>query len=401
MFTPAGSHKVSVVVMNTTVNSTAPAVSLQPGIAEQISTRVAFFIAGFAVGAWAPLVPYAKSRMGLEEGTLGLLLLCLGAGSLLTMPITGILANRFGCRVVITLASLFVCASLPLLATVSSSMALALALFLFGASVGTVDVAVNIQAVVVEKASDRALMSGFHGLYSLGGIVGAAGVSWLLTLGISPLVSTLAVGVIVIILLVGFAKNLLGTVHENQGPLFAMPRGKIAFIGALCFIVFLAEGSMLDWGALFLTSQRGVSPAHAGLGYAAFATAMTLGRLTGDRIVARLGDTRVILFGGLCAAAGFLLAVLVPSAITSILGFTLIGLGASNIVPVLYTAAGKQTIMPVGLAISSITTIGYAGILAGPAFIGFIARLSSLQVTFAMVAALLVVVAASAKPVTR
>jgi predicted MFS family arabinose efflux permease len=381
-----------------------PQVELAPqqlGIPEQIATRIIFFIIGLAVGAWAPLVPYAKERLNMEEGGLGLLLLCLGAGSLVMMPFTGMLAGRFGCRVVITVASLFTCASLPFLATASHPISLGLALFVFGAAVGSADVAVNIQAVAVEKASGRALMSGFHGLYSLGGILGAAGTTGLLTLQLTPLLATFCVVGLVLALLAAFAKNLLGYASQNKEPLFVMPRGKIIFIGLLCFIVFLAEGSVLDWSALFLSSRRGMSPTQAGLGYAAFATAMTLGRLTGDRIVVALGDVKVILFGGLCAAAGFLLAVLTVSPITSLIGFILVGLGASNIVPVLFTAAGKQTSMPAGLAISSITTIGYAGILAGPAFIGFIARLSSLEVTFAMVAVLLLIVAASAKPVTR
>jgi predicted MFS family arabinose efflux permease len=347
------------------------------------------------------MVPYAKARMGLEEGALGLLLLCLGVGSILTMPVTGFLAGRFGCRAVLCVSSLLIAVALPLLAVASNPLSLALALFLFGASVGSVDVAVNIQAIIVEKASGRSMMSGFHGLFSLGGIIGAGGVSGLLTLGFTPLLATLLVDALIIFLIALFAKNMLDYGSESRDPLFVLPRGRVLLIGCLCFIVFLAEGSMLDWSAIFLSSRRGLAPAQAGLGYAAFAIAMTLGRLTGDRIVHALGNRKILLFGGLCAASGFLLTVLAPWPLTSLLGFTLVGLGASNVVPVLFTAAGNQKQMPVSLAIAAITTIGYAGILVGPALIGLLARLSNLETAFALVAMMLLTVAASAKAVTR
>ncbi|MBW8807822.1 MAG: MFS transporter, partial [Lysobacter sp.] len=142
------------------------------GAVERLSTRIAFFIAGLAMAAWAPLVPYAKARTGVDDGTLGLLLLALGAGSLVTMPLTGAIAGRYGCRRVILLASAVVCASLPLLAHFSDVPSMALTLFVFGAAIGSIDVAINIQAVIVEKASGRALMSGFHGFFSVGGIAG-------------------------------------------------------------------------------------------------------------------------------------------------------------------------------------------------------------------------------------
>lgn len=368
------------------MTATYPTERAVPGLSQQVSTRIAFFIAGFAVSSWAPLVPFAKDRANLDEGVLGLLLLSLGLGSLLTMPITGLLAGRFGCRVVIMLASLVICLTLPLLAVLSSLPALAVALFFFGAGVGTVDVAVNIQAVIVEKASGRSMMSGFHGLYSVGGIVGAAGVTALLSFGMSPLAATAVSVGIILLLLAGFARHLLPYGSESHDPLFVVPRGKVMFIGALCFIMFLAEGAMLDWSALFLTQLRGLDPARAGLGYAAFAIAMTIGRLNGDRIVQALGASQVLILGGIGAAAGLGLGVAVPSVPVTLLGFTLVGLGASNIVPVLFSAAGRQHSMPANLAIAAITTIGYAGILCGPAGIGFVAKVSSLPLALGLVA---------------
>ena len=368
-----------------------------PGRLEQMSTRIAFFIAGIGIAAWAPLVPYAKARAGLDEGTLGVLLLSLGVGSILAMPIAGALASRFGCRRVLSGGTLLICLALPLLATVSTVPLLIASLFLFGAGLGTVDSTVNLQAVIVERASGKTMMSGFHGLFSLGGIVGAAGVSALLGLGMSPLGAMAVVIVFVLVSLLKAAPHWLPYGSDSSGPAFAMPHGVVLFIGCLCFIVFLAEGAVLDWSAVFLTAERHVDSAYAGLGYAAFALTMTAGRLTGDAIVHKVGAKRVIVLGGLTAAAGLLLATLAPAWQAALIGYALVGAGCSNIVPVLYTAVGKQKVMPENIAVPAITTLGYAGILAGPAMIGFIAHGSSLSVAFGLIALLLLAVAASGK----
>ncbi|MFK7667828.1 MFS transporter [Pseudomonas lundensis] len=370
---------------------------LVPGRLEQKSTRLAFFIAGFGVAAWAPLVPYAKARAGLDEATLGLLLLCLGAGSILAMPIAGMLASRYGCRKVTIAGTLLICLALPLLATASTVALLIATLFVFGAGLGVVDSTVNLQAVIVERASGRNMMSGFHGLFSVGGIAGAAGVSALLALGLTPL---WAIAVVIVLLLAALAKaapHLLPYGSESSGPAFAIPHGVVLFIGVLCFIVFLAEGAMLDWSAVFLSAEKHIEDAYAGLGYAAFAVTMTAGRLLGDTLVRRLGPTRVIVLGGSLAALGLALATLAPGWEVALLGYALVGAGCSNIVPVLYSAVGKQTVMPEHIAVPAITTLGYAGILAGPAAIGFVAHASSLSAAFLIIAALLVAVAISGR----
>lgn len=369
----------------------------KPGRLEQQSTRIAFFIAGFGLAAWAPLVPYAKARAGLDEATLGLLLLCLGTGSILAMPMAGLLATRFGCRKVLIGGTLLICLALPLLASVTSIGLLIATLFVFGAGLGVVDSTVNLQAVIVERASARTMMSGFHGLFSVGAIAGAAGVSALLALGLSPLQ---AIGIVVVVLLAALLKaaaHLLPYGSKSSGPAFAIPHGVVLFIGLLCFIVFLAEGAMLDWSAVYLTTDKHIVEAYAGLGYAAFALTMTIGRLLGDTIVRRLGPTNVIVLGGLFAACGMALATLAPNWHIALLGYALVGVGCSNIVPVLYTAVGKQTVMPENIAVPAITTLGYAGILAGPAAIGFIADVSSLSSAFLLVAASLVAVAVSGR----
>ena len=378
----------------TAINTQTPVV---PGRLEQMSTRIAFFIAGFGIAAWAPLVPYAKARAGLDEATLGLLLLCLGAGSILAMPISGILATRYGCRRVFSAGTVLICLALPLLATVSSVPLLIATLFLFGAGLGAVDSTVNLQAVIVERASGRTMMSGFHGLFSVGGIAGAAGVSALLALGLTPLWAIAVVIVLILAALIKAAPHLLPYGSESSGPAFAVPHGVVLFIGLLCFVVFLAEGAMLDWSAVFLTADKQIDEAYAGLGYAAFALTMTAGRLLGDTIVSHLGARRVIIVGGLLAAAGLILATLAASWQVALVGYGLVGMGCSNIVPVLYTAVGKQTLMPASIAVPAITTLGYAGILAGPAAIGFIAHASSLSTAFLLIATLLVAVAISGR----
>lgn len=354
----------------------------------QWATRSSFLIAGSAMAAWAPLVPVAKARIGVDDGTLGLLLLCLGLGSIVTMPMVGILASRFGCRAVIVASTLALALVLPMLAVADTLPGMAISLALFGASVGAVDVAINIQAVMVEKDSGRNMMSGFHGLFSVGGIVGAGGMSLLLGAGVSPLTATLMFSALLLGLLAQSFRGLLpyGNQETGDAPLFTIPRGIVAFIGLLCFLVFLGEGAVLDWSALFLIGAHLVDPTQAGFGYTMFAIAMTVGRLTGDWIVKTLGGMKVVVGGGTLAALGFLLTVLAPNQPLAFAGFLLVGLGASNIVPVLFTAAGKQTQMPPSHAIAAITTMGYAGILMGPAAIGFVAHHYSLGVAFVLVA---------------
>ena len=365
---------------------------------QRISTRLAFLAAGVAMSGWAPLVPFAQARTGVAEGQLGLLLLCLGVGSLLAMPLTGVLASRFGCRIVILASGAGCCLVFPFLAIAPTIQTMALVLFLFGASIGTLDVAMNIQAVVVEKEYGGALMSGFHGLFSVGGIVGAGGMTLMLWAGMGIVAAAIALAVTVALVLVCAGPNLLSepAAEERDAPLFVVPKGAVVLIGALCSLVFLAEGAVLDWSAVLLTSGGGLTAGQGGLGYAAFAVAMTIGRLNGDKLVRHWGGRRVLVLGGVLASLGFF-TVLSPSPWLALAGFALIGAGASNIVPVLFSAAGGQKDMPASLAISAITTIGYAGILAGPAVIGFIAHATSLQLAFGGLAFGMLLVTLSAR----
>ena len=380
-----------------------PLAGHRTSIREQYATRAAFLITGLSMSSWAPLVPFAKARVGVDDGTLGWLLLCLGLGSIVTMPLTGMATSRWGCRLVIAIATLLVVIIIPVLALASSVALLAAAIAAFGAGMGALSVAINVQAVMVENDSRRHMMSGFHGLFSIGGIIGAGSVSLLIGAGLEPFVVTLVVSALLVILLVLAWPGLLpyGNREAGQTPLFVLPRGLVIFLGALCFLVFLAEGAMLDWSAVFLISVHGLGHAEAGFGYSVFALAMAVGRLSGDWLVKTLGGTLVVVAGGALGAAGLLLAVVAPNAWLAFGGFLLIGLGVSNLVPVFFTVAGRQTIMPPSFAIASITAIGYAGILLGPAGIGFVADHLGLEASFALMAVGLLFVAASGPKATR
>lgn len=352
------------------------------------------------MGAWAPLVPYARARAGIEDGELGLLLLCFGLGSMVTMPLAGMLTAKKGVRFSVLLAATIICLTLPLLATLSSFVALAAVLAIFGAGVGAADVAMNVQGVIVERDRGRPMMSGFHGLFSLGAILSAALISILLWLGASPLQAVMAVVAIIGLTFLRHSSRILTYGADEGGPLIAWPTGKILGIGLLCFIAFLVEGAMLDWSAVFLTTAHHVEPAVAGVAYAAFALAMAIGRLNGDRLQARFGGRRVLIWGSILVMLGIAMAVLLDPWPLYLLGFVLIGVGLSNTVPVYCSLVGAQTAMPVGLAIATVTTVGYSGILLGPALIGFAAHASTLRAAFLGVAALVLILLATARKVT-
>ena len=368
--------------------------------AARLATRLSFLVAGFGMACWAPLVPLAKQRLGVDDGVLGLLLLCLGAGSVAAMLLTGALSARYGSKPIVIVGGLGLAILLPPLAIIDTPVGLGLALFAFGAALGSIDVAMNIHAVEVERAAERPLMSGFHAQFSIGGFAGSAAMTFLLAQQTGPLASTLVCAIPMIVAMILTSPRLLQTARTLDSPLFARPRGIVLLLAALAAITFLVEGAMLDWGALLLTSSGRVPATRGGVGYMLFSIAMTAGRLGGDAVVARIGDRKTLAFGGCVAIAGFVLLLASPITAIAMAGFLLIGLGASNIVPVLFRRAGAQTAMPPGLAIAAITTAGYAGVLLGPAGIGFVAEFSSLQTAFGLLAALLGCVTLCARRVT-
>ncbi len=367
----------------------------------EIATRLAFFIAGFAMSAWAPLVPFAKTRLGVDDGVLGGLLLCLGIGSIMTMPAAGYLAARFGCRRVIVASASLMAVMLPWLAHVHTVPTFMAALLLFGAGLGTLDVAINIQAIIVERDSTRSMMSGFHGLFSVGGIAGALVVTGLVWLGVGIVAAAVVVCLAIAALLAVAFPHMLTQGLRGDGPSFAWPRGTVILLGVLCFIAFLTEGTVLDWSALFLTRSGTLDAGQGGFGYVAFSGAMTICRLFGDAWVRRLGGRAMVVLGAVIAALGLVVATQIPGWVPALGGFALVGVGCANIAPVLFTAAGRQTDMPASLAVPAITTLGYLGILAGPAAIGALSQMLGLASALLVVAALLLGVAAGGRRLLR
>ncbi|TXE65605.1 MFS transporter [Serratia nematodiphila] len=371
----------------------------------QIATRAIFFLAGLGMAAWAPLIPFVKARLGIDDGALGLLLFCLAAGSMAIMPFAGYLIAKLGCRAVLLGAGALLCIDLPLLALLDAPLLMGAALGVFGAVNGIMDVAMNSQAIIVERESGQAKMSGFHGFYSLGGIAGAGGVSLLLLAGLAPAQAIGLIALLIAILLLIVAGDLLahGGIGEwrRGGARWALAHGKILFIALLCFFVFLTEGAMLDWSALFLHAERGVAKSQAGIGFTLYAVAVACGRLYGDRLIGAVGRFRTLLLGSLCAAAGVLLTVTVPLASAAFGGLMLAGLGIANIVPILFNAVGNQKQVPPGQAFPAVTLVGYLGLLTGPALIGFIANYTSLALAFGCTLLCLLLVSISAKAVTN
>ncbi|MBV9980087.1 MFS transporter [Bradyrhizobium sp.] len=368
--------------------------------ATRLATRLAFLVAGFGIACWAPLVPFAKQRLSVDDGTLGLLLLCLGIGSVGAMLVTGVLSARYGSRPFIMAGGLGLAVFLPLLAVAGSPLTLAASLLVFGGALGSIDVAMNIHAVEVERAAGRLLMSGFHALFSIGGFAGSAVMTSLLSMHLDPLASTLVCSALMLAAMVFTWPRLLRRVEAHEGPLFVLPHGSVVLLALLAAVTFLVEGAVLDWGALLVIGAGLLPAAQGGLGYMLFSIAMTTGRLAGDAVVARLGDRATLFWGSLLCVGGFAVVLLAPVAAVAMAGFLLIGFGASNLVPILFRRTGTQKVMPVGLAVAAITTTGYAGILVGPAAVGFVAKLASLPAAFWMLAALMLLVTLSARAVT-
>lgn len=366
----------------------------------RLATRLAFLVAGFGVACWAPLVPFAKQRLQVDDGTLGLLLLCLGVGSIAAMLLAGVVNSRHGSRPIILAGGFGLAVLLPLLAVAGSPVSLGLTLLGFGAALGSLDVAMNIHAVEVERAAVKPLMSGFHALFSVGGFIGATLITFLLSSNIDPIASTLFASVLMAIAMAFAAPRLLRASHSENAPLIVAPHGIVLLLAALALVMFLVEAAILDWSALLVTGKGLVSEAGGGLGYSIFAIAMTAGRFGGDFVSTRVGDRAILFWGGLATIGGFALVLSAAIASLSMSGFLLIGLGASNIVPVLFRRAGAQRAMPAGLAVAAITTAGYAGNLVGPAAIGFVAKAVGLPVAFWLLAALVGAVVLSARAVT-
>jgi MFS family permease len=309
---------------------------------------------------------------------------------------TGPLCARYGCKPVVVGSGLALALMLPALAVAGSAWTLAAALLVFGGALGSLDVAMNVHAVEVERDARVPLMSGFHAMFSVGGFAGAALVTFLLSLGVAPLPCTLGCLAVMVVAMAVAAPRLAEAGRVAAGHSLAWPRGPVVLLAALAAVCFLVEGAMLDWSALLLTTRGLAATAQGGLGYALFSVAMTAGRFSGDAITGRFGDRAVLRWGGAVSVAGFAVLLAGDRLEVALAGFVLVGLGAANIVPVLFRRAGNVPGTSAAMAVAALTTVGYAGQLMGPAAVGFVSHAASLPAAFWVLAALMVLVPACA-----
>ncbi len=381
----------------TTYNTTdLHQISIPRGV---LATRYIFLVLGLAISIWAALIPFIKNRLQLNEAELGGLLLLIGTGALLSMPWAGWLTNRWGCRKTLNRSTSVFLMALVLLGYTSNVFFFAVMLFIFGMSSGVIDIAMNIQASLIEKMTDRRFMSSFHGMYSLGGFLGALLFSFLLKLGLSALWAMILFSIVMISGNVFIFQRYFfpfGIQNSTKSSPFIRPKGIILFLSVLCFIFYLSDGVVLDWGALLMIS-KGAHLELAGMAFSIFSIAITVGRLWGDQLINRFGAKTMITASGVTALVGFTVLLIAFSPFVAIIGFCIIGLGVSNLIPILFSYASQQSIVPISQAVSSITTLGYLGLMSGPPLMGFIAHHFHLTFVFIIVAVLIFIASCLAR----
>ncbi|WP_410534903.1 MFS transporter [Streptomyces sp. KL2] len=380
----------------------------------RLATFAYFGLNGFLMGMWVVHIPVVEDRAGISHAVLGWLLLLLGGGAFAGMRLTGPLADRLGARVVVPLSAVLCSAALVLPGLAEGAWTLGAALLVFGFGNGCLDVAMNTHAVQVERGYRRPVMSAFHAVFSVGGVlaalVGARTLSWDWSAA-ATLAGMGAVGLLVAVLA---APALLrpepAGPAEPAGPGEEPPRpsagsgagtgrgtpARIWALAALALMLMLAEGVANDWSVLALRDVLGAPAATAALAYGAFATAMTVGRLLTDRVAARFGPVAIVRYGALLAAIGLSAVVVSPWIPLALAGWTVFGLGLSGCVPQLFSAAGHADPEAAGANVSRVAGLGYLGMLAGPAVIGPLTHLVPLNVAFLLPVALCAVAAGAA-----
>ena len=340
-----------------------------------------FFVNGVVIGTWVVRIPAIKDELGLGEGLLGVALLGAAVGALLAMPLVGALVSRFGSRRVVGTTALLLTLSLVLPALAPSLLFLALALAMLGAANGGLDVAMNAQAVAVERGYGRPIMSSFHAAWSFGGLAGAALGGLLASRAVGPLPHFSTVAILAAIAFACAYGALLPSradASEEGAPAFARPTRALLGLGIMAFCVLLGEGAMGDWSAVYLDDTLGTGPGFAAAGYAAFSLSMAFGRLFGDRLTERLGPVTLVRSCGALAAVGLGVALAAAQPLVALVGFACAGAGFSIVFPTALSAAGRTGDMSTGPALAAVSTAAYTGFLIGPPFIGFLAELTGL-----------------------
>jgi len=365
------------------------------------ATWAVFFIGGFCIATWAPLIPFVKQRLGIGDDVLGMLILCIGIGALCIMPFAGTLASRFGCRKVLRCDAVFLCVMLWLLSQVSTLPMAITELLIFGACFGTFDVVINIHAIEVERMAGRHVLSATHGMWCVGQFVSVLLFGLWMTLGITLNTAVALQLAFILTLDAVFSRNLLAAGGVSGGSSFAPPRGVVTFIGLIACLGFLVEGGIMDWGALFLHTHKGFAMESASSGFTFFTASMLIFRLSGDNLVLRYGGEKVVLTGCVFSFLGFLLILFCEAHPLLYAGFFLVGVGVANIIPIFYSLVGRQKIMPVAPAVSAVSTLGYFGMLGGPTTLGILAQQTSLYFSLGFLAILVLILMALAKYVFK
>lgn len=367
------------------------------GKKEQTAARMAFFISGFTVATWAPMIPAVKEKLQIGADVLGLLLLSIGISAFIFMPIAGMMSRSFGCKKVLRVAIIVMALDLIVLSLLGSIWSFMVFLAVFGAAMGCMDVNMNLNAVIVENASKKRMMSGMHALWSVGCFAGAGLFSLLAKAGLGITAIVAAHSALVLVLTLIYSRHFLNFKGAGNEKPIAIPKGIVIFFGILACISFLGEGAIMDWSGVLLTEVKNTELSLAGVGYAVFSVAMLVMRLVGDKIVALLGEEKTLIGGSLIAALGFLSVIFLDDFYAIQLGFVLMGLGLANIVPTIYSLTKYQTVMPINAAVTAITSMGYTGVILGPAVLGFVAHGFGITQVFYLLAVLLAVQAAAVK----
>jgi MFS family permease len=347
-------------------------------------------------------VPTVQARMGIDTGMLSMVLLTVAAGALLAMPLMGGLTGRWGTRRMVLLSGFAFATMTPLIMGAPSLPLLFIAAFLFGVSNGALDVAMNANASEVETARGLPTMSSFHGFFSLGGLFGAGIGGLLVGQGLGHGQGALMVGVVTAVVLALSAPRVMGfAATHGAGSHFSLPRGAALGLGLLALLCFAVEGALVDWSALLMQERTGATPASAALGFSAFSIAMAACRFAGDRLIVRFGALRIMVVGGLAMFAGLALAVASTHFVLSAVGFALVGLGAANVVPLLFGAAARIPGMSAGNGVAAVATLGYGGLLLAPPVLGWVAMHSSIMVALGGLSLSGLVIALSARVIRR
>lgn len=361
----------------------------------RLAVSVLFFINGMLIGAWAPMIPTFKERLDLTESQIGLIILALGFGSLISMPFVGAFIAKNGTRLPLKYLA-FICAfGIPFLTIVPDFWSAVLVMFLFGATWAGMDVAMNSNVIEVEKQHRFPIMSSCHGFWSIGALVSAL-------VGGFTLSSFGEVGhgifwqvVFLVLFFYAFPKlqKRTGSAEEEEKPKLQFPRVILPYLlGVVALFSVVPEGMIIDWSALFLNTERGVSIAWAGTGFAATSTAMAIMRFSGDHLRQRFGAVQTLRFSVVAAIIGFSLVTLSTSPMTAVIGFFISGVGLANLFPIAISAAGNVPNIPGGIAVSMVTTVGYGGILLAPPLFGFIAQTWSYTAVYAIMPFCLMIV---------